>query len=257
MVDPRAVIAAGAKIADDVDIGAYSVIGEHVSIDSGTWVGPHVVINGHTTIGKHNKIYQFASVGEAPQDKKYADELTYLEIGDFNVIRESVTVHRGTAQDRGITKIGHGNLLMAYVHIAHDCHIGDHNIFANCAAIAGHVNMTNHIIVSAFCGIHQFCHIGEYSFLSHASLVSKDVPPYVMITGGNKATVCGLNIEGLKRQGFSSETINQLRQAYKVIYRQSLRTSEAIEKLHTMSQNCAAIEPLTNFLRHSTRGIIR
>lgn len=257
MIHETAIIDPTAKIGNGVVIGAYSVIGPHVSIGDGTWIGPHVVVNGPSQIGMNNKIFQFASVGEGPQDKKFAGEDTQLILGDENVVRESVTIHRGTVQDRGVTKIGSRNLFMAYSHIAHDCHIGDDNIFVNSSTIAGHVDIDNFVIVSAFCAVHQFCHLGSHSFLSHACLVSKDVLPYVMVTGGSSATVCGLNVEGLKRRGFSPDDINELRRAYKVIYRESLRAVEALEKLAEIANDCEVVKPLYESLKNSTRGILR
>lgn len=257
MIHSTAIIESGAKIHDSVEIGPYSIIGGNVEIDEGTIVGPHVVINGWTKIGKHNQIYQFSSVGEASQDKKYKGEATHLEIGDNNVIRECVTIHRGTTQDKGLTKIGNGNLFMANTHVAHDCMIGDNNTMANSAALAGHVHLSDYIIISGMCGVHQFCKLGSHSFISTASMVVKDVPPFVMVTGGAAPTVCGLNVEGLKRRGFDADTIQWLRRAYKVIYRQGLRTEQAIEVLKEMQKQCLSIELFTSFLIESKRGIIR
>lgn len=257
MIHSTAVIDPSAELADDVTVGPYAIIGPKVQIDSGTWIGPHAVVNGPTKIGKNNKIFQFASVGEGPQDKKYAGEDTQLIMGDNNVIRECVTLHRGTVQDTGITSIGNDNLFMAYCHVAHDCVIGNHNVLVNSATLAGHVIIADHVIISAFCAVHQFCQIGSYSFLSHACLVSKDVLPYVMVTGGSNASVCGLNSEGLKRAGFSAEEIDHLRRAYKVIYRESLRAVEALERLRELEVNCEKIKPLADGLENSQRGIVR
>lgn len=257
MIDPHAIVASSAKIAPNVHIGPFSIVGPHVSIDEGTWIGPHVVVTGHTKIGKHNKIFQFASVGEDCQDKKYAGEETYLEIGDHNVIREGVTIHRGTVQDQKLTKIGNHNLFMAYVHVAHDCVIGNHNIFGNTAALAGHVKIADYVGVNGFCGVHQFCQIGSHSFLAHACLVTQDVPPYVMVAGGQEVTVCGINVEGLKRRGFDAEQIQWLKRAYKIVYRQGLRLEEAIVQLDAMVHECEALALFVNFLKNSTRGIVR
>lgn len=257
MIHSTAIIEKGAKIHESVEVGPYSIIGGNVEIDEGTIVGPHVVINGWTKIGKNNHIYQFSSVGEASQDKKYKGEETRLEIGDNNVIRECVTIHRGTTQDQSLTKIGNGNLFMANSHVAHDCMVGDNNTMANSAALAGHVHLGDYIIISGMCGIHQFCKIGSYSFISTASMVLKDVPPYVMVTGGGSTTVCGLNVEGLKRRGFNSESIQWLRRAYKVIYRDGLRVEQAIVVLKEMQKECSSIAVLTDFLMQSERGIIR
>lgn len=257
MIHPTAIIEEGAKLHESVTVGPYSIIGADVEIDAGTIVGPHVVINGHTTIGKDNHIFQFASVGEASQDKKYRDEPTKLIIGDHNMIREGVTIHRGTVQDRGITQIGNDNLFMAGTHVAHDCIVGSHNIMANTAAIAGHVQMADHVIMSGMCGVHQFCKIGSHAFISTASMVVKDVPPFVMVTGGASPSVCGLNVEGLKRRGFDADTIQILRRAYKVIYREGLRAEDAIIALRAMEKDCPEVKLFADFLATSERGIIR
>lgn len=257
MIHPTAIIDPTAELADDVSVGPYAVIGPQVKIGSGTWVGPHAVVNGPSDIGKNNKIFQFASVGEGPQDKKYAGEETRLVMGDNNVVRECVTIHRGTIQDTGITTIGSGNLFMAYSHIAHDCVIGNDNVFVNSSTLAGHVTVGDHVIISAFCAVHQFCFVGDLSFLSHACLVSKDVLPFTMITGGSNATVCGLNVEGLKRAGLASEEIDCLRIAYRAVYRESLRAVEALEKLRELSVDSTHIKTMADALEHSTRGILR
>lgn len=257
MIHKTAIVEEGAKIHESVRIGPYSIIEKEVEIDEGTVIGPHVVINGLTKIGKFNHIFQFASVGEVSQDKKYRNEPTKLIIGDYNIIRENATIHRGTVQDKGVTQIGDDNLFMAGTHVAHDCIVGNHNIMANAAAIAGHVVMGDHVIMSGMCGVHQFCKIGSHSFISTASSVLKDVPPYVMVTGGAGPTVCGLNVEGLKRRGFDAETVQWLRRAYKVIYRQGLRTEEAIAILREMQKECSAIGLFADFLAQSERGIIR
>lgn len=257
MIHPTAIIEPGAQLHESVQVGPYSIIGPQVKIGEGTIVGPHVVITGNTQIGRFNRIYQFASVGEAPQDKKYKDEPTRLIMGDHNVVRECVTLHRGTVQDQGLTQIGNDNLFMANSHLAHDCVMGDHNILANGVAIAGHVHIDHHVILSGMCGIHQFCKLGTLSFISTASIVLKDVPPFVMVTGGASPTVCGLNVEGLRRQHFSAETIQWLRRAYKVIYRQGLRVEEAIEQLREMESLCPEIKLFSDFLMESKRGIIR
>ncbi len=257
MIHPTAIIEEGAKIHPSVCIGPYSIVGAQVEIDAGTVLGAHVVICGRTTIGKENRFYPFSSTGDAPQDLKYREEQTRLEMGDRNVIREGVTLHRGTIQDQGLTKIGSDNLFMANSHIAHDCMIGSHNILANSVAIAGHVHLDDHVILSGMCGVHQFCKIGSHAFISTASTILKDVPPYVMVTGGASPTVCGLNVEGLKRRGFSAEDIQWLRRAYKVIYRQGLRAEEAVVHLREMAQECPAVALFADFLAGSERGIIR
>jgi UDP-N-acetylglucosamine acyltransferase len=251
IIDPKA------QIADDVAVGPYSIIGPNVSIDSGSVVGPHVVINGNTTIGKKNKFFQFASIGEEPQDLKYKGESTKLIIGDENTFRECVTVNLGTVDDQGVTKIGSRNLFMAYSHVAHDCIVGNDNILVNSSALAGHIIVEDFTHVGAYCGVHQFCKVGSYSFIAPSCIILKDVPPYVMVTGGPDSTVCGLNVVGLKRANFSDDEIAALRRAYKVIYRQGLRVSEAVEQLSGMVAECSHIQNFVDFLNNSKRGIIR
>jgi len=255
-IHPTAIVDPAARLADDVEIGAYSIIGPHVEIDSGTWVGPHVVINGHTRIGKNNKIYQFCSLGEAPQDKKYAGEPTRLEIGDNNTIREFCTFNIGTSQDVGVTRVGNDNWIMAYVHIAHDCQLGDHIIMANNATLAGHVHLGDWVILGGFTTVHQFVIVGEHAMTAFASAVAQDVPPFVM-AHGNRAEPAGINTEGMKRRGFSPEAIRQVRQAYKTLYRQSLGFDEAREKILQQACDYAELAPFTRFFALSERGIIR
>jgi len=256
LIHPRAIIDPSAQLAADVAVGAYSVVGPEVVIGPGTWVGPHVVINGPTRIGRDNKIFQFASVGEIPQDKKYRGESTLLEIGDRNVIREFCTVNRGTVQGGGVTRIGSDNWIMAYVHIAHDCRIGDHTIFANNASLAGHVIIEDHVGLGGFSQIHQFCRLGAHCFTAFGAGVAKDIPPYVMVAG-HPAVPHGLNAEGLRRRGFSNDTIAQLRRAYKIIYRSQLTLKDAIAQLKELVRDCSEIGILTEFLETSERGIIR
>ncbi len=256
MIDPRAIIDSHAKIADDVDIGPFTIIGRDVEIDSGTRIGPHVVINGPTRIGKDNKIYQFNSLGDAPQDKKYAGEPTELIIGDRNVIREYCTFNRGTTQDSGVTSIGDGNWIMAYVHLAHDCRIGSNTVFANGTTLAGHVKIEDKVILGAFTVIHQFCRIGYHAFTGMGSVIKSDTPPYTMLDG-NPAEPRGINTEGLKRTGFTMDQIKVIRQAYKLIYKSGLRLQEAIDKLDSMVQEHEEVKRLSEFLRMSERGIIR
>ncbi|MBB1485033.1 acyl-ACP--UDP-N-acetylglucosamine O-acyltransferase [Oceanospirillum sediminis] len=255
LIHPTAIIDSSAIIADDVEIGPYSIIGPDVEIGAGSWIGPHVVISKLTTIGKNNKIYQFSSVGEDCQDKKYAGEPTRLVIGDNNVIREGCSIHRGTVQDQGVTIIGNDNLLMTCVHIAHDCIIGNHTIIASDAAIAGHVHIDDWAIVGGASAIHQFCHIGAHAMCGGSTYVSKDIPAYLMVTG-NPAESHGINAEGLKRRGFSPESIAELRRAYKVIFRRGLRLETALAELEadTVSDELAV---LINSLKASTRGIVR
>jgi len=257
VIDERAVIHPSAKIASDVQIGPWTLIGPDVEIDSGCWIGPHVVINGPTRIGKNNKIYQFASVGEAPQDKRYQNEETRLEIGDHNTIREYCTLNRGTVQGASVTRIGSYNLLMANVHIAHDCVIGDRIVFANNTALAGHVIVKSYAILSGFTAIHQYCQIGEYSFISGGSLVTKDVPPYFLVTAGERrASATGINSEGLRRNGFSAEAITALQRAFRILYRKGLPLKEAMSQLQEMTATYPEVQLLVDFLFQSKRGII-
>ncbi len=256
MIHPTAIIDPGARLATGVSVGAYSIIGADVAVGENTWIAPHVVISGSTRIGRDNKIYQFSSIGAAPQDKKYAGEKTLLEIGDSNVIREGCTINRGTAQGGGITRIGNNNWIMAYVHIAHDCIIGDGIVFANNASLAGHVTVQDYVILGGFTLVHQFCIVGAYAFTAMASVISKDVPPYLMVSG-HMAKPHGLNTEGLKRHGFSSDTISQLRRAYKILYRSNCTVEQALEKLRELEQGCPEVTRWLEFLRNTTRGIIR
>lgn len=256
MIHPSAIVDHSAKIADDVEIGPFSIIGKDVSIDSGTWIGSHVVINGPTHIGKDNKIYQFSSLGDAPQDKKYAGEPTRLEIGDRNIIREYCTFNRGTTQDAGVTRLGDDNWIMAYVHLAHDCQVGNNTIFANGTTLAGHVKVEDKVIFGAFTVIHQFCRVGYHAFSGMDTVIKADVPPYSMING-NPAEPHGINIEGLKRSGLTMDQIKTLRRAYKVIYKSGMRLQEAIEELDSMAQDHEEVARLPEFLRLSDRGIIR
>lgn len=250
IVDPKA------ELADGVEIGAYSIIGPDVEIDSGTRVGAHVVVNGHTTIGKNNQIFQFSSLGEAPQDKKYQNEPTKLEIGDNNTIREFCTFNRGTVQDQGVTKIGNNNWIMAYVHIAHDCHVRNNTILANNSSLAGHVDLYDYAILGGFTLIHQFCKVGEHVITAVGSVVFKDIPPYVMAAGYD-AKPHGINAEGLKRRGFTAESITNIKRAYKILYRQSLTLEEAKLALSEQALTARELQILIDFLSLSTRGIVR
>jgi UDP-N-acetylglucosamine acyltransferase len=255
-IHPTAIVDPKAELADDVTVGAFSIIGPDVKIDSGTRVGSHVVINGHTSIGKKNEIFQFSSLGEAPQDKKYKDEPTKLEIGDHNTIREFCTFNRGTVQDKGVTKIGDHNWIMAYVHIAHDCHVHNHTILANNSSLAGHVDMFDHAILGGFTLVHQFCKIGQHVITAVGSVVFKDIPPYVTASGYD-ANPHGINAEGLKRRGFSTESITNIKRAYKTLYRKSLTLEEAKQVLTQEALNAPELDILVAFLNQSTRGIIR
>lgn len=251
-----AIIEPGATIGENVTIGAYSIIGADVTLGDGCWIGPHVVINGPTTLGRENKIYQFASVGDAPQDKKYAGEPTRLEIGDRNVIRECCTINRGTTQDEGVTRIGNDNWIMAYVHIAHDCRVGNNTIMANNAALAGHVTIGDFAILGGYTIVHQFSAIGAHAFTALGSVISKDVPPYVMVSG-HPVQAHGLNTEGLKRRGFSTEALSTLRKAYKVLYRQGLTLKDALAQIEAMQADCPELDIFVDFLHQQTRGIVR
>jgi UDP-N-acetylglucosamine acyltransferase len=256
MIHPSAIIHPGAMLGSTVSIGAYSVVGEHVRIGDGTVVGPHVVIEGHTTIGKGNRIFQFCSLGAVPQDKKYANEPTRLEIGDGNTIREFCTLNCGTAQDAGVTRLGSDNWIMAYVHLAHDCQIGDHTIFANNAQLAGHVNVGDHAILGGFTGVHQFVRIGAHSFTAIATVLVHDLPPYVM-AAGDTAKPYGINLEGLRRRGFSAEAMASIKRAYKTLYKSGLTLDQAKAQLAEQAKTCAEIGVLTEFLQDCTRGIVR
>ena len=259
-IHPTAIIAKEASLDSSVEVGAYSIIGPHVQIGAGTKIGPHVVLEGRTTIGRDNTFFQFSSIGATPQDKKYANEPTLLEIGDRNVIREFCTFHLGTVQDNSITRIGNDNLMMAYVHIAHDCQVGSHTIFANNASIAGHVHVDDWVILGGFAGVHQFCKIGPHAMLGMNTSLTQDVPPY-MILSGNPAAVHGLNLEGLKRRGFTRESINAIRQAYKLLYKSSLTLDEAKQALQQLqaeqADSASQIQVMLDFLERSTRGIVR
>lgn len=255
-IHSTAIVDPSAEIDSSVEIGAFSVIGPNVKIDAGTRIASHVVINGPTTIGKNNQIFQYSSLGEAPQDKKYKGEPTLLEIGDNNTIREFCTFNRGTVQDKGTTKIGNDNWIMAYVHIAHDCDIGNNTIFANNSSLAGHVDVHDYAILGGFTLIHQFCKIGSHVITAVGSVVFKDIPPYVTAAGYD-AKPHGINAEGLKRRGFSADSILQIKRAYKTLYRNSLTLEEAKVELATMRATTPEIGLLTDFLDVSTRGIVR
>ncbi|HVE44798.1 MAG TPA: acyl-ACP--UDP-N-acetylglucosamine O-acyltransferase [Gammaproteobacteria bacterium] len=254
MIDKSAIIDPSAKIAKNVHIGPLTVIGPDVEIGEGTWIGPHVVIQGPTRIGRDNKFYQFSSIGECPQDLKFKGEKTYLEIGDRNVFREFCTVHRGTAQDKGLTKIGDDNLLMAYVHIAHDCVVGNHVIFSNNASLAGHVTIEDYVTFGGFSGVFQFCRVGAHSFVATNSVVIKDVPPFLKVSG-YYAKPFGLNTVGLQRRGFSESVVTQLRRAYKVLYRNNLTITNALEELRKIGTE--EINQLVAFIEGATTGIVR
>lgn len=256
MIDERAFIHPSATIGPDVSIGPWAYIGENVSIDEGTMIGPHVVIKGPTRIGKNNKIFQFASIGEQPQDKKYDNEPTELVIGDDNVVREYCNFNRGTLQGGGITRIGSRNLFMANVHIAHDCQIGNNIIMANNTSVAGHVTIKDFAILSGYIGIHQFCLIGEYSFLSHGMLITQDVAPYLMVAGGRRKKVSGINLEGLRRHQFSPEGIRAIKDMYKILYMRNLSLAEATAQLEELAKTHPEIQRVLTFIGESKRGLL-
>ena len=254
MIHPSAIIQPSAQLADDVTVGPFSVIDEHVTIDSGTIVGPHVVINGHTQIGKNNHFYQFSSIGEANQDKKYAGEPTRTVIGDNNNIRESCTIHRGTIQDRGETTIGDNNLLMAYTHVAHDCILGNNVTIANSSNLAGHVIIGDWAILGGFAGIHQFCHVGEHAFVGLRSTVTQDIAPFVLYADSAPRAV---NAEGLRRRGFSGKEISAIRKAYRLIYRSGMILEQVMQELEALAENSAHVASMIKFIKESKRGLAR
>jgi len=256
VIHPSAIIDPSAVIADDVKIGPFTVIGSKVEIGPGCEIMSHVVINGPTRIGKNNRIFQFASIGEEPQDKKFHGEDTWLEIGDNNLIRESVTINRGTVGGGGVTRIGNNNWIMAYVHIAHDCIVGNDNIFANNASLAGHVLIDDNVILGGFTLVSQFNYLGSHSFSAMGSVISRNVPPYVLVSG-HMAKPVGVNVEGLRRRKFSDSQIRNIRQAYKYLYRSGLRMEEAEQKLQSIEQEDNELEILFAFLGKQEGGIIR
>ncbi len=256
MIHPTALVHPGARIGDAVSIGAYSVIGEHVQIGPGSQIGHHCVLTGHTRIGRDNRIFHFVSLGEAPQDKKYQGEPTRLEIGDGNTIREFCTFNCGTVQDVGVTRIGNDNWIMAYVHIAHDCQVGSHTIFANNAQLAGHVHIGDYAILGGFTVVHQFCRLGAHCITGLSSVIVHDVPPYVT-AAGNPARAHGINSEGLRRRGFSAAAIDGLRRAYKPLYRSGLTLEQAKAALAGELSALPEASLLVDFLAVSSRGIVR
>jgi len=256
MIDSSAVISPRADIAAGVEIGAFTIIGPDVSIGAGTWIGPHAVIDGHTRIGADNKIFPFASIGSAPQDKKYNGEPTRLEIGDRNVFRECVTVNRGTIHDQGVTRIGNDNLLMAYSHVAHDCRLGDQIVLANCATLGGHVEIGDWANLGGLSAVHQHTKVGAHCFIAHNAAVTRDVPPYVMAVG-RPAVPHSVNSEGLKRRGFSAAQILNIRRAYRVLYRSGLKLNAALEQLDEAAATQDEIRPFVDFIRRSSRSIVR
>ena len=256
MIDPRAIVDPGAELAEDVEVGPFTVIGAGVTIGAGSWIGPHAVIRGPTTLGRRTKVFQFASIGDAPQDKKYGGEPTRLTVGDGNVFREFCSINRGTAQGRGETTIGDDCLFMAYSHVAHDCIVGSHCVMSNCTALAGHVELGDWVILSGYAGIHQFCKVGAHSFLANNAAVTRDVPPYLLVAG-SPAEPKGVNSEGLKRRGFDATQIANIKNAYRLLYRSGLKLAEATEQLRALIPEQPEIAPSVDFLAASERSIIR
>jgi len=256
MIHPTAIVHPNAQLASGVEVGAYSVVDEHVEIDEGTRIEHHVVIRGHTQIGKGNRVYQFASLGEAPQDKKYQGEPTRLEIGDGNTIREFCTLNRGTSLDRGVTRLGNDNWIMAYVHLAHDCQVGNHTVFANNVQLAGHVRVDDYAILGGCTVVHQHCYLGAHCLTALGTIVLQDIPPYV-VASGNVAKPFGINVEGLKRRGFSAETVAELKRAYKMVYKSGLSLNDAQKQIREQTATCPELQLLLDFISASRRGIVR
>jgi UDP-N-acetylglucosamine acyltransferase len=255
-IHPSAQVHPGARLASGVEVGPYSVIGEHVEIGEGSWIGAHVVLDGRLRIGRRNRIFHFSSIGAPPQDKKYQGEPTAVEIGDDNTIREYVTINRGTASDAGVTRLGNDNWVMAYVHFAHDCQIGNRTIFANACQLAGHVVVGDWAIFGATTLVHQFVHVGAHAFTGMGTYLPQDLPPYVM-AAGNMAKPFGINSEGLRRRGFLAETIQALKRAYRTLYRSGLPLEQAKRELEGQKAQCPEVQPILEFLSASRRGIIR
>lgn len=256
MIDPHALVDPSAELAPDVEVGPYAVIGPEVVVGAGTRIGPHVVIKGPTRIGERNRIFQFASIGDDPQDMKYAGERTRLEIGHDNVFREFCTINRGTVQDQGVTRIGDANLFMAYTHVAHDCLIGNHVIMANCATLGGHVHLGDWVGMGGFSGVHQFGKVGAHAYIANNAGVTGDVPPYVMAVG-RPAEPHSVNAEGLKRRGFTPDQIRNIREAYRILYRSDLLLADALTRLAALATTQSEIRPFVDFIGAATRGIIR
>ena len=256
MIDPRAIVSPRARLGEGVSVGPFSIIGDDVEIGPRTTIGPHAVVNGPTRMGADNRIFQFASIGEAPQDKKYKGEPTRLEIGDRNVFRECCTVHRGTTHDKGVTRIGSDGLYMAYTHVAHDCEIGDNVVLANCASMAGHVQIGDWVQLGGLCAIHQFVKIGAHAFVAGGAMVRQDVPPFIMVAG-YPAEPQAVNAEGLKRRGFTAEQIRHIRDAYRILYRSELKLTDALEQLRALVPAQPEIRDFVAFIEGSTRSLVR
>jgi UDP-N-acetylglucosamine acyltransferase len=256
VISKHALIDSSARLAEGVTVGPGTIIGADVEIGENTWIGPHVVIEGPSKIGKNNKIFQFSSIGDAPQDATYQGEPTCLEVGDNNVIREYCMLSRGTVKGGGLTRVGNHNYLMAHVHVGHDCILGNHIIMVNHSALSGHVVVHDYANIGGYAAVHQFCHVGESAFIARATYVTKDVLPYVMIAGHDSAA-CGVNTVGLRRRGFSSESIDAIRRAYKIIFRKGLTVQQALAELEALQVEFPEVISLMDALNKSTRGIVR
>ena len=256
MIHPTAIVHPSARLGENVRVGAYSLIGEHVEIGDNSRIGPHVVIEGRTRIGRDNEIFQFSSIGASPQDKKYDDEPTRLEIGDRNTIREFCSFNVGTSQDVGVTRIGSDNWIMAYVHVAHDCQVGNHTIFANNATLAGHVHVGDWAILGGFTGVHQFVRVGAHSFCGVGTVLLQDLPPFVTVAG-NPAKPHGINSEGLRRRGYASDAISAVKRAYRVLYRSGLSLEDARAEILEIASRQSEVLPFSEFIASSSRGIVR
>ncbi len=256
MIHPSALIHPGAQLAEDVTVGAYSIIGEQVRIGPGTTIADHVCIAGRTTIGARNRIYSFSVLGGTPQDKKYHGENTALEVGDDNTIREFCTFNIGTEDDVGTTRLGNNNWIMAYVHLAHDCQVGNHTTFANHATLAGHVHVGDWAVLGGFVGVHQFVRVGAHSFIGISAVITQDVPPFVMVAG-HPAAPHGINSEGLRRRGFGAEEIAAIKQAYRKLYRSGLSLEDARGEIDRIAEQTPRVREMLDFLAHSSRGIVR
>jgi len=255
-IDSRAVVSASAELADDVEVGPFAYIGDNVVIGPRCWIGPHAVINGPTTLGADNRVFQFASLGDAPQDKKYKGEPTRLEIGDRNILREYCTVNRGTVTGNGVTRLGDDNMLLAYTHVAHDCTLGNKIVLSNLVMLGGHVELGDWVIMSGYAGAHQFTKIGAHAFIGNNTAVTRDVPPYVLASG-HPAEPITINAEGLKRRGFTPEQIRTIKNAYRVLYRSDLKLEEAVERLTAMAAEHEELRIFVDFIGKSTRSLVR
>ena len=256
MIDPRALVDSKAELDEDVSVGPFAIIEADVRIGRGSSIGPHSIVRAGTRMGRDNRVFQYASVGEDPQDKKYNGEPTELILGDRNVVREFATLNRGTAQDSGATRIGSDNLLMAYIHVAHDCQIGDHTIMANAASLGGHVHIDDYAILGGFTIVHQFCRVGAHSFSQMGSMVQKDIPPFVTV-GGHPAKSRGINAEGLKRRDFPLETISAIKRAYRKLFMSGLRLEDALSLVSEEMADIAEVNQLVEFISNSQRSVIR